>query len=28
MNRLPRRVLAAVAAGFLLTAAAPAHADP
>lgn len=27
-NRLPRRVLAAVAAGFLLTAAAPAHADP
>lgn len=28
MNRLPRRMLAAVAAGFLLTAAAPAHADP
>lgn len=28
LNRLPRRMLAAAAAGFLLTAAAPAHADP
>ncbi|MER7695488.1 peptidoglycan-binding domain-containing protein [Streptomyces sp. NPDC096095] len=28
MNRLPRRLLTAVAAGFLLIVAAPAHADP
>ncbi|MBK6047734.1 peptidoglycan-binding protein, partial [Streptomyces sp. MBT55] len=27
-NRLPHRLLTAVAAGLLLTAAAPAHADP